>query len=205
MGKLNNANPNHPKKGSRITVDPIRDEKQIKRIKRKLKKTSPRDYLLFICGINNGLRISDMLSIRAGSVRGLAVGDTLQIIEQKTGKSNILMINKAVHEALNMYFDSVDLSDDDYLFKSRNKGINGASKPITRETVAKMVKKWTKGIEGNYSTHSLRKTFGYWQRTKYGVSLEVLCRRFSHSSPRITMRYIGISDTEVENVLLNEV
>jgi len=205
MGKLNNTNPNHPVKGSRTTVEPIRSEKHIKQIKRRLKKDSPRDYLLFLMGINNGLRIGDMLSTRVSDVKGLKVGDTVSIIEQKTGKPNILMINKSVHDALILYFNSTSLKDDDYLFKSRNKGINGASKPITRETVAKMVKEWTEGIKGNYSTHSLRKTWAWSMRMRFGVSFEVICRRLQHSSPRITMAYLGISDTEVENVLLNEV
>jgi hypothetical protein len=50
-----------------------------------------------------------------------------------------------------------------------------------------------------------RKTFGYIQRTKYGVSFEVLCKRFGHSSPAITMRYLGIDDREVKGILLNEI
>jgi hypothetical protein len=50
-------NKNHPKKGSRITVSPIRKIKNIKKIKRKLRR-KPRDLLLFTLGVNNGLRIS---------------------------------------------------------------------------------------------------------------------------------------------------
>ena len=56
MGKLDGTNPNHPKKGSRITVDPIRSEKNIKKVKRLLKDNAM-DLLLFTMGINNGLRI----------------------------------------------------------------------------------------------------------------------------------------------------
>jgi len=205
MGRLNNANPHHPKKGTRTTVDPIRNEQHIKQIKRRLKKESPRDYLLFIMGINNGLRIGDLLQIKVADVKYLKAGETVSIIEQKTGKSNIVMVNKTVHEALGMYFNSVDLADDDYLFKSRNKDVNGASKPITRETVAKMVKEWTKDIKGNYSSHSLRKTWGYSMRRRFGISFEIICKRFNHSSPRITMAYLGIKDSEINNVLLNEV
>jgi hypothetical protein len=40
------GNLNHPVKGSRITVEPIRDPKDIETIKRLL-ATSPRDLLLF--------------------------------------------------------------------------------------------------------------------------------------------------------------
>ena len=38
-----------------------------------------------------------------------------------------------------------------------------------------------------------------------GVSFEVLCKRFGHSSPAITMRYLGIDDKEVAGILLNEI
>jgi len=204
MGKLNGTNPNHPKKGSRITVDPIRDEKSIKKIKRKL-KSSPRDYLLFVMGINNGLRISDLLKIKVGDVRNLDAGETIGIIEQKTKKANVLMINKSIHEALHHYLNSKVLEDDHYLFQSRNRDDKGNHKPLARETVSKMVKTWTDGMRGNYSTHSLRKTWGYFQRVKFGVSFEVICKRYSHSSPAITMRYLGIEDKEVNDILLNEI
>lgn len=184
MGKLQGTNPNHPEKGSRITVQPIRAEKNIKRVRRLL-KDNPRDLLLFTIGINNGLRISDLLKLKVGDVKDLQPRETLKIRETKTSKDNVLMINKSVHGVLKQYLDEAGAEDEDYLFKSRN----GDNKSLTRETVNKMVKEWTKSFKGNYGTHTLRKTFGYIQRTKYGVSFEVLCKRFGHSSPAITMRY----------------
>ena len=111
------------------------------------------------------------------------------------------MINKSVHKIPKQYLDNVKPSNEDYLFRSRN----GNNKPLTPETVNKMIKEWTKSLKGNYVTHTLRKTFGYIQRTKYGVSFEVLCKRFSHSFPSITMRYLGIDDKEVNGILLNEI
>lgn len=200
MGRLQGTNPNHPEKGSRITVEPIREEKHIKRVRRLLKNNT-RDLLLFTMGINNGLRISDLLKLKVGDVRDLLPGETLKIKEQKTRKDNVLMINKSVHKVLKLYLEETGAEDEDYLFKSRN----GKNRPLTRETVNKMVKEWTKSFKGNYGTHTLRKTFGYIQRTKYGVSFEVLCKRFGHSSPSITMRYLGIDDKEVNGILLNEI
>ena len=200
MGKLNGTNPNHPKKGSIITVDPIRADKDIKKVKRLLKDNT-RDLLLFTMGINNGLRISDLLKLKVGDVKDIKPGQTLKVKETKTGKMNILMINKSVHKVLIQYLDEVKPSDGDYLFQSRN----GNNKPLTRETVHRMIKEWTKSMKGNYGTHTLRKTFGYIQRTKYGVSFEVLCKRYGHSSPAITMRYLGIDDKEVAGILLHEI
>ena len=151
MGRLRGTNPNHPKKGSRITVEPIRDEKHIKRVKRLL-KDNPRDLLLFTMGINNGLRISDLLKLKVADVKDLEPGETLKIKEQKTGKINVLMINKSVHNVLREYLSKEGAGDEDYLFKSRN----GKNKPLAKETVNKMVKKWTESFKGNYGTHTLR-------------------------------------------------
>ena len=193
-------NQNHPPKGSRITVDPFRSEKDIQRIK-KILKSNTRDLLLFTIGINNGLRIGDLLKLNVGDVKKLKVGEYLTIQEQKTGKSNILMINKSVFSVLQNYLSSCQLSDDDFLFQSRK----GNNRPLTVSSVNRMVKGWTFGMNGNFGTHSLRKTFGYIQRTRFGVSFEVLCRRFNHSNPSTTMRYLGIQSKEVSDILMNEI
>jgi hypothetical protein len=46
---------------------------------------------------------------------------------------------------------------------------------------------------------------GYIQRVHYGVGFEIICKRYNHSSPAITMRYLGIEDKEVHNILMNEI
>ncbi len=194
-------NPNHPVKGSHTTVDPIREIQDLKDIKRELKKTSSRDYLLFVMGINNGLRIGDLLKIKVGDVVELGVGDTFKLYEQKTGKRNVVMINNDVYKALEMHLPDEITEEDkqEYLFKSRKGGA------LTRESVAKMIKEWTAGIKGNYSTHSLRKTWGYHQRINHGVGIEIIMERFNHSSPIVTKRYLGIENKEVNAVLMNSV
>jgi integrase len=194
-------NVNHPKKGSRIAVDPIRQIKDIKAIS-KLTSGNPRDHLLFVMGINNGLRACDLLRVKVGNVRYLKVGDTLAIKESKTEKDNILVINKTVNKALQVYLDAIRPDDDAYLFASR-KG-NGH---LQSQAVSKLIKKWTEAInlKGNYGSHTFRKTWGYVQRTMHGVGFEIICKRYNHSSPAITMRYLGIHDKEVHSVLMNEI
>lgn len=49
-------------------VQPIRVPKQIQAIKKVLLAQSARDHLLFVLGINCGLRISDILQLRVGDV-----------------------------------------------------------------------------------------------------------------------------------------
>ena len=97
---------NHPKKGDRITVEPIHRLKDIKAIA-KLTESNPRNHLLFIIGINNGLRAGDLIKLKVRDVRYLKVGDTLNIREGKTGKDNVLVVNKTVYKALRGYLDTV--------------------------------------------------------------------------------------------------
>jgi len=195
-------NPNHPKKGDRITVEPIRELKDIESIK-KLISNDTRDLLLLCMGINNGLRCGDLLKIKVGDVKNLKINDTLKIREQKTGKVNVLMVNKSTFKILKQYLEEVKPDDDDYLFKSRK----GNNQPLSVGSVNGMVKQWCRSInlKGNFGTHSMRKTFGYIQRKKFGVGWEILCKRFNHSSPSVTMRYLGIEDKEVNGILMNEI
>lgn len=196
-----NPNINHPKKGQRIKVEPIRRRKDIISIKRLL-ESRPRDYLLFVMGINNGLRVGDLLKLRVSDVERLKPGHTIPIREGKTGKENILMVNKTVHKAIKGLLDKVQPEPDAYLFASQ-KG-RGA---LTIQAVNAMIKRWTRAINmpGNYGAHTLRKTFGYIQRTKFGVGFEVLAKRYNHSSPAVTMRYLGITSDEVNECLMNEI
>lgn len=194
-------NKNHPKKGSSISVEPIRRPEDIKSIKKML-AANPRDYLLFTMGINNGLRIGDLLALKIEQVRGVKPGDTIKVREQKTGKDNILVINKATFKALQDYLSMRKPTTDEHLFQSRKSGL-----PLSVSYVNRLVKSWCSQINlrGNYGTHTLRKTFGFVQRTQYGVGFELLCKRFNHSSPAVTMRYLGIEDKEINGILMNEI
>ena len=196
--KISN-NQNHPMKGSSTVVEPIRDEKNIKAI-RKILSDEPRNHLLFVMGINNGLRTGDLLKLKVEDVKDLKAGDSTNIRESKTGKQNILVINKTVHKVLEQYLTESKLDDDDYLFKSRK-----GNKPITIQAANSLIKNWTAAInlKGNYGAHSLRKTWGYFQRKVFGVGFEVICKRYNHASPAVTMRYVGISDKEVQDILTN--
>ncbi len=189
------------KKGSNLTVDPIRKQKDIKSISRLL-KSHPRNYLLWVMGINNGIRTNDLVKIKYSQVEGLKAGAVIKIIESKTGKKNVLVINKSVRKALQLYIKEGNPEPDDYLFQSR-KG-NGH---ISSQSVGRLIRSWAEAInlKGQYGAHTLRKTFGYHQRVNHGAGFEILCKRYNHSSPAVTMRYLGIEDKEVCELLMNEI
>ena len=184
-----------------LTVEPIRKTKDVKAISRLL-KSRPRDYLLWVMGINNGLRAKDLVRIRYSQVEGAKPRTVINIVETKTGKSNVLVINKAVHKVLQAYLAEVEPTPDGFLFKSRK-----GNSHISSQSVGRMVRSWASAInlKGQYGAHTLRKTWGYHQRICHGAGFEILCKRYNHSSPAITMRYLGIEDREVCELLMNEI
>jgi len=143
------------------------------------------------------------LKLKVKDVAHLKVGDVFQIRESKTGKMNVLVINKAVSKVLKKYMKELNPNEDQYLFQSR-KGINS---PLSIQAVNRLIKGWAASIhlKGNYGAHSLRKTWGYIQRVEHGVGYEIIARRFNHSNPAVTMRYLGIQDREVHKTLMTEI
>lgn len=182
------------------TVEPIRDQGKIESIKRLLKTSSSRDYLLFVMGINTGLRISDLLQLKIEniSLEGRVL-DRIYLCEEKTGKTNRIGLNKVCQDALRDYLHETGLKFKQYLFKS----IRGEH-PIDRIQAYRVINNAAKAVGLNYriGTHTLRKTFGYHARQK-GVPIELLQKVFNHSTPSITMRYIGITQDEINQVYYN--
>ena len=195
-------NPNHPKKGAKIEVEPIRNPKDIERIKYRIWGYS-RNYLLFVLGINNAARISDLLELKTGDFWNIQSGQVHQFEEARTGKINYIVVNDAVRYALDHHFERHGNDAEEYLFKS----FKGQNQPIRIHHVNKLVKKWTKdiGLEGNYGAHTLRKTWGYQQRVRYGVGFDALCKRYNHPGPSYTMRYLGFEERDLEGFLMNEI
>lgn len=185
------------------TVEPIRDKNKINLMKKVLKNNSIRNYLLFTIGINTGLRISDLLKLKFSDVVDLKekIKDNIYIREQKTSKEKKFSLNKTVKDSIKEYISSLDKYEFDwYLFKSKK----GENKSISRIQAYDILNNAAKevGIKDKIGTHTLRKTFGYHARIK-GVGVEILQRIFNHSAPGVTMRYIGITQDEIEDVYLD--
>ena len=186
------------------TVQPIRDVKKIEAMKKSLlsdKVHGIRNHLLFVLGINSGLRISDLLNLTVGDV--LEDGHPKQAIslrEQKTGKEKVFPINKNAANAIKMHLEKLGAyNQNDPLFASRK-----GNRPISRVQAWEILNNAAEdvGITESIGTHSLRKTFGY-HAFRAGVGIERLQSILNHSSPAITLRYIGITQDDINNVYLN--
>ena len=192
------GNLNHPKKGVKIKVRPIKQMKDIKAIK-KLLADNPRDLCLFTLGINTNLRASDLINLRVGQLRGLKPMDELELNEKKTKKPRRITLNKTCIKVIQSLLASKPFEDADYLFKSQ-RGV------LIVPSVNRLVKQWCGAINlrGNYGSHTLRKTWGYHQRVTFGVGLPELMVCFNHSTQKQTLDYLCVQPEEIKDVYSNE-
>lgn len=58
------------------------------------------------------------------------------------------------------------------------------------------------GLEDKFGTHTMRKTFGYHHYKKF-KDVAMSQKIFNHSSPEITLRYIGIEQDEIDEIYAN--
>lgn len=195
------------------SAEPIKEIDDINRISQYLiSKKRWRDNMLFIVGINFGLRVSDLRSLRFTNLINddLAFRDRFPIFEKKTQKTRkvkrnrYITINNAVVEAVTLYLENtkgVRLSD--YMFRSESNNGSNQNKPMTKQAVDAMLKGIAKdlGLGNRMATHSLRKTFAYHQMVMSGNDprkLLLLQKMFGHSTAAQTLDYIGITSEEID-------
>lgn len=181
-------------------VSPIKDKKQLEVMKLYLKEKSMRDYLMFMVGISSALRISDILKLKVEDVwDSKKPKEFIYLNEKKTGKYKRFPITVNLSKAIKEYVREYKPNGVDYLFCSRK-----GDKPITRQHAALILSRAGDfvGIKEPISTHSMRKTWGYWAY-KNGVSLALIMEVLNHSSISNTKKYLGITQQDLDNVYLN--
>jgi len=176
-------------------VDPIRDVKKIDAMKRHLKKKNLRDYVLFTLGINSGLRISDLLSLQIEDVKDK---DRIVLREGKTKKGKNFPLSDNCKTVLAEYLNATGVTKGP-LFPSR-KG-NEAIKRVQAYKILNAAAA-NVGIKDTIGTHSLRKTFAY-HAYKNGYDISLLQKLLNHSSPAVTLRYMGITQDQMDEVYIN--
>ncbi|WP_110955466.1 site-specific integrase [Anaerosinus massiliensis] len=176
-------------------VEPIRERTKIVEIKAYLRKNNLRDFLLFVLGINSGLRISDLLCLKIEDVMNK---DRIILKEKKTGKTKDFPISKNCKNAINDYLLQ-SMRKSGWLFVSRR-----GNNPISRIQAYRIINRAARqvGITEAIGTHTLRKTFGYWAY-KTGTDVTRIQKLLNHSSPEITLAYIGITKDELDDVYIN--
>lgn len=198
------------------TSEPIKSLDDINRISRYLIDNGRyRDNMLFIVGINFGLRISDLLQLRFTQLINddFSFKTTFPILEKKTRntrkvqRNRYISINDAVMDAVTLYLKHTHCKLDDYLFRSESNRGSNQNKPMTRMSADRILKGIANdlSLENKMATHSLRKTFAYHQMVMSNNDprkLLLLQKMFGHSSAAQTLDYIGITGEEIEDAYM---
>ena len=175
------------------TVEPIRNKEDLKKVETVLKKQSMRNLLFFTIGTNCGLRISDILALNVGDVRGRT---HIQIVEKKTGKFKKFPINSKLKPMFEEFTKGRRADEPLFLTVFKNRLERYAAYYIIRHACEKA------GLQEKVGTHTMRKTFGYHHYKKY-KDVAMLQKIFNHSSPQITLRYIGIEQDQIDESYTN--
>ena len=171
-------------------VQPIRSIEEIADMKWSLKKwCGERDYIMFLIGINAGLRVSDLLKLKVADVKGKK---KITIIEGKTKKSRTIHLTN-IHAELNAYINTLEGTE--WLFPSRK-----GDKAISRIQAYRQLNKAAEMVDitDGIGTHTMRKTFGYWHYKQFKDVAE-LQMLLNHTHPKITLDCIGITGEQIEN------
>ena len=171
-----------------------------------------RDNMLFIVGINLGLRASDLREIRFSNIinDNFTFRDNFPVFEKKTRntrkrkKNRYITINDAVIEAVTLYLQNTPgVSLSDYMFRSNSNRGGNVNRPLSVKSIDRILKGIANDLQLNtrVSTHTLRKTFCYHQMLMShndSRKLLLLQKMLNHSSPAQTLDYIGITSEEIE-------
>jgi integrase len=144
-----------------------------------------------IIAINTGLRNSDILQLQYEDLQK----DIVTIREKKTNKAKKFAVNNNIraiipHNTRGSMFVG-QIGDNDISIQHLNRMLK---KVFSNEAQTL-----------NISSHSLRKSFGrrvYESQNESEKALVLLSEMFNHSSTAITRRYLGIKQTEMDNVYL---
>lgn len=176
-----------------------------------------REAMLFMLGCSTGYRLGDLLSIEWDQ---LLDRSHLSLREEKTSKRRPVKLTdfvrlkitdyqKHLYDPSKRFYDPKKKRTCLYVFAN-----NRDYSPVSRAYVAARMKKIADGEliadgevfrlqhSGQFSSHTLRKTFGtrFYDRSPdktHGII--ILQKLFGHSSPSITMEYIGLQAIEFED------
>ena len=126
-------------------------------------------------------------------------GNTFELHEKKTGKYRQVKINRDFQRHIRDCYEALHIvNSDEYCFISSKKMVFSTQR--INVLLKEMKERYHLKID-NFSTHTLRKTFGRKVVEMAGENAEValikLMELFNHSSLAITKRYLGLRQEEL--------
>lgn len=185
-------------KYSNTTADFLQWDEAMNLIRKLAKDGNYKMSLLIALGCFTGLRISDILALRWNQILDT---EEFTIIEHKTKKKRTIRVNLQLKKHIRDCYEHIQPVGINAPVLISQKGTVFSIQRINE--VLKEIKRKYRLQIGNFSCHSLRKTFG---RQVYNMNndnselaLVKLMELFNHSSVSITKRYLGLRQEELLN------
>ncbi len=157
---------------------------------------------MFTLGINTAYRANELLSITVEQVLSIQAGDTLELKQSKNDKYRRVVINKTAYEALRLYIENDMALQRRMSEKNASLFYSQRGNVLSVPTLTNMVKDWCfgAGCKGrNYGSHTMRKTWGYWQH-KRDAPLPLLMEAYGHATQQQTLAYLCIQAEDIKNI-----
>lgn len=135
-----------------------------------------------------GLRFSTAAELKVKDARHCLKFGSVELMESKTGKKRVCGLNDKVRDVFVNYV-SPEREDYELLW----------ARTIVRENFNLKLKEvgLMLGLDVNkLSSHSLRKSFAYQLRVKFGVDVQTISEQMNHSSVKTTLIYAGLAEDE---------
>ncbi|MFR9068763.1 MAG: tyrosine-type recombinase/integrase [Paraclostridium sp.] len=171
-------------------VQPIKNICDIEKIKLYLKESNRRNYLLFVIGINTGIKSNQILNLKVKDV----VDDKYNVKKYINIECKEYFINEPISQAIREFLKENELELNSYLFESQKSDL-----PINRSHLYRILNKAVNecNIDIHIGNETLRKTFGYhyYYKTR---DVKYLKEIFNQASQKTLFEYLDIANELVE-------
>lgn len=183
-------------KYSKTTSDCLMWNEMTNLVRKLAKDDNYKMSLLIAIGSFWGLRISDILALRWDQILNV---DEFTIQEKKTGKDRTIRINQQLKQHIYECYEHIKPISINSPILVSQKGTVFSIQRIN--IILKEIKVKYKLNVKNFSSHSLRKTFGRQVYTQSPDNAEMalvkLMELYNHSSISVTRKYLGLRQEEL--------
>jgi site-specific recombinase XerD len=174
-------------------------------------KYAKRNRAMFVLGLNTGLRIAEILSIRIKDIRPFEKITDYLYIEKRHTKNKIegksIVVNDNIKKYVMEYLDDFEKlygeppKAEFLLFQSRN----GENQAICEKQGSNVLKDVYKELEltGKLATHTMRKSYANRMHVKMGCDILKTQKALHHRDVSSTTYYLNVDQKEIDAAILS--